>query len=56
MKGKIAKILINACIGVLTSVASLYLGASAVETVAASGTVTAAVGNRVADTVLAIFV
>ena len=49
MKDKIVKILINACIGVLTSLASLYLGADAVETVAASGTVTGAIGGRVAD-------
>lgn len=55
MKDKIVKILINASIGVLTSLASLYLGAGAVETVAVSGTVTGAVGGRVGDMLSAVF-
>ena len=49
MKDKVIKILINAGIGILTSLASLYLGAGAVETVVASGTVTGVVGSRVWD-------
>lgn len=55
MKDKIIKILINAGIGVLTSVASLYLGAGAVETVAASGAMTGTVGARVAEIAAAAF-
>lgn len=56
MKEKIFKILINASIGVLTSIASLYLGGSLVETVVVSGTATATVGDRVANAMTALFV
>lgn len=49
MKEKIIRILINASIGVLTSIASIYLGGSAVEAVVASGAATATVGDRMAN-------
>lgn len=49
MKEKIIKALINGVIGVLTSIATIYLGASAAEAVAASGVTTGAVGERVSD-------
>lgn len=55
MKEKIIKILINASIGVLTSIASLYLGGSAAETVVASGAATAAIGGRAASAMAALF-
>lgn len=54
MKEKIFKILINACIGVLTSIASIYLGGSAAETVVVSGAATAAVGDRMANAMTAL--
>lgn len=55
MKEKIIKILINASIGVLTSIASIYLGGSVVETVAVSGATTATIGDRMADAMAALF-
>lgn len=51
MKEKIIAALVNAAIGVLTSIATIYLGASTVEVVAAGGAVTGALGQRVADIV-----
>lgn len=55
MKEKILKILINAGIGVLTSIASIYLGGSVAETVIASGAATATVGDRVAGAMTTLF-
>lgn len=55
MKEKVIKALINGVIGVLTSIATIYLGGSAVETVAASGLVTGASGKRIADTAVSFF-
>lgn len=55
MKEKIIKALINGAIGILTSVATIYIGASAAEAVAVSGATTATVGGRVADTIAVFF-
>lgn len=49
MKEKIIKALVNGLIGMLTSVVTIYLGASAAEAVTASGVTTGAVGERVSD-------
>lgn len=53
MKEKVIKILINAVIGALTSIATIYIGAGAAEAVAASGVVSGSVGGRIADAVTA---
>lgn len=53
MKEKIIKILVNAVIGALTSIATIYIGAGAAEAVAASGVVTGSVGGKIADAVTA---
>lgn len=53
MKEKIIKILINAVIGALTSIATIYVGAGAAEAVAAGGVASGAIGGRVADVVSA---
>lgn len=52
MKEKIVKIVVNALIGALTSIASVYLGASAVEAVAVGGTSTAAIGEQASHAAL----
>lgn len=54
MKAKIIKVLINGVIGILTSIATIYLGASTVEAVTASGLTTSAVGERASDAILSI--
>jgi hypothetical protein len=53
MKEKIIRILINAVLGALASIATIYLGAEATEAVAASGIVSGSVGGRVADVISA---
>lgn len=55
MKEKIIKVLINAVIGAITSIATIYLGASATETVAAGGVACCTIGGRIADAVSATF-
>lgn len=52
MKDKIIKILINAAVGALTSIATVYLGASTTEAVLTSAAATGALGSRVADVVM----
>ena len=51
MKEKIIKVLINAVIGALTSIATIYIGASTAEAIAAGGVASGAVGGRIADVV-----
>lgn len=55
MKEKIINALINGVIGVLTSIATIYLGGSAAETVAASGLVTGVSGKHIADAAVSLF-
>lgn len=55
MKEKIIKALINGVIGILTSITTIYLGASAAEAVAASGLTAGAIGERASDVALSIF-
>lgn len=56
MKDKIIKILINAAVGALTSIATVYLGASATEAVLTSTAATGALGGRIADAVTSVVV
>lgn len=53
MKQHLIKITVNALIGVLTSVATLYLGGQAAEAVAASGATAGVFGQRAADAAVA---
>lgn len=55
MKEKIIKALINGVIGVLTSIATIYLGASAAEAVTASGVVAGTLGERASDIAVSVF-
>lgn len=55
IKEKIIKALINGLIGTLTSIATIYLGASAAEAVTAGGVTTGAIGERVSSAVMSLF-
>lgn len=54
MKHQLIKILINGLIGVLTSVATLYLGGQGGEVIAVSGATTATIGQRASEAVAAL--
>lgn len=56
MKQQIIRVLVNAILGVVTSLATIYLGASATEAVAASGVVAGTFGERVVEGVASSFV
>lgn len=56
MKKQILRVLVNAILGVVTSIATIYLGASAAEAVAMSGAVTGTIGTRFVDGVTSLFV
>lgn len=55
MKEKIIKVLINGIIGMVTSIATIYFGASAAEAVGASGAATSVIGGRASDIAMSFF-
>lgn len=55
MKEKIIKALINGVIGVLTSIATIYFGASTAEAVTASGVAAGTIGERASGIVMSMF-
>ena len=54
MKQNVIKIVVNALIGALTSIVTLYLGGQATDVIAVSGVTTGAIGQRAADAAIAV--
>lgn len=56
LKKQIIRVLVNAILGVVTSIATIYLGASAAEAIAVSGAVTGTLGAHATESVTSTFV